>query len=89
MVRAINDLYSPFSICMSAVSLFLVSYCPSNNGADLNECLRVAVFARSQCTIILSMYRCPPRRFCFVLLNCNCSLSSVHSAHLHWLGHHF
>ena len=62
--------FSSLPICMSAVSLFIASLCPSINGAVFermftSRCLCANI---KQCTITLSLQRCPPLRFCFVLL---------------------
>ena len=79
-----GHLFSPFSVCMSAGSPFLASLFPSIFGAAFkrmftSRCLRAII---RQCTITLSLNRCPPLCFLFVLLNFNCSLSAPHSVYL-------
>ena len=70
-----NDhLFSPFSICTSAVSLFLASLCLSIYGAAFermftSRCL-CAIIRQSRITH--SLHRFPPLRF-FVFLNRICS----------------
>ena len=64
-------LFSPFSICTSAV--FLASLCPSIYGAAfermfMSRCLCAII---RQCRITLSLYRCPPLRFflfCLIII---------------------
>ena len=82
---------SPFSICTSAVSLFLASLCLSIYGAAFERIFKRGCLGAitRQCTITLKLYRCPLSVFCFVLLNCNSSLSSEHYVYLHVLGYHF
>ena len=63
---------------------FVASLCPSIYGAAfermfMSRCLCAII---RQCTITISLYRCPPLRLC------NCSLSAKYSFYLHWLGHH-
>ena len=75
----INNLFSPFSICASAVSLFLSFLCPSIYGAAfermfMSRCLCAII---RQCRITLSLHRSTPLRF-FLLLNCNCNLRAEH-----------
>ena len=82
-------LFSPFSICPPTGSLFLASFFPLIYSAAFERLFTSRCFCAliRQCTITLSLYRCPP--FCFfVLLNSNSSLSSAHSVYLHVLGHH-
>ena len=86
MVRGIIDYFkcssfSPFSVSTSAGSLCLASLCQSIYGAAFeriftSRCLCTLI---RQCTITLSLHRCPPLCFLFVLLNSNCSLSAAHS----------
>ena len=78
MVRGIVDNFKCFFfVCMFAVSLFLVSLCPSIYSAAFeriftSRCLCAII---RQCTITLSLFRCPLS--VFFLLNCNCSHSSA------------
>ena len=93
MVRDIFDNFKcssffPFFVCVFAGSLFLASLCLSIYAFArmFTSCCLCAIIR--QCTITLSLNRCPPFCFLFVLLNSNCSLSAAHSVYLHFLGHY-
>ena len=82
--------FSPFSICTSADSVFLASFCPSIYGAAFERMFTIYCLCAiiRQCRITLSLYKCTPLRFFFILLNYNYNLSTKHSVYLHVLGHH-
>ena len=70
-------LFSPFSTCPPTGSLFLASFFPLIYSAAFERLFTSRCFCAiiRQCTITLSLYRCPP--FCFfVLLNSNSCTSS-------------
>ena len=70
---------SPLSICTSTVSLFLASLSPSIYGAAFERMFNGSLSVRHYKTVHDHPFIEQMSLTLFVLLDCNCSLSSAHS----------